>query len=96
MSTNKPMEMTDLIPQEAKLTLAALPGKEITLRPFTLDDEIWLQNEYKGKFHEVFNMERPDMGAIARIAFRLIKEKQYFKILMFVFRFFGQLWNAKS
>ena len=52
-------------------------SEEITLRCLTLEDEIWIQNEYPN-YHELITTEKVDMGCLTGILYRCIESKNLF------------------
>lgn len=74
------MKLTDMKPKQSKFKLKQVE-KELTLRPISLDDEIWLKEIYGDDgIQEVF--ENVNIEEISRIAFRLLitEDKKLFKI----------------
>lgn len=73
------MKLEDLKPMPQKFFMKKL-NQSITLRAWTVEDQIWLQQEYgKDKIQSIFNPESVDISAICRIAYRLIDDKSPFK-----------------
>lgn len=70
------VKLEELIPQPAEFELAAT-GKTYHLRKITLDDEIWLAETFGARFQSV--MAGEDMKSLARLAFRLLVEKDDLK-----------------
>lgn len=58
------MKYEDIVPQAAPFKLRTLPEVALTLRPFDLDDEFWLKENY-ADIQAVF--EKVDMKAITQI-----------------------------
>ena len=74
------MELTDLKPRASKFYMEAIK-RELKLRPWTVEDHIWLQQEYgKEKVQSIFNPDSVDMMAMCRIAYRLITDKSFFSV----------------
>jgi len=72
------MKLEDLSPRPSKFHLS-YNDKWYTMRAWTLNDQIWMNQEYGEKVHEIFNENNIDIVAIARMAFRLLEEKSDFK-----------------
>jgi len=66
------MNLTDLKPKESKLKLSSI-DRELTLRPISLSDEVWLLETY-GQEQLTQVLETIDIKEISRIVYRLIKE----------------------
>lgn len=73
------MELTQLKPKQSKVYFSKL-DKELTLRPWTVEDQIWLQQEYEGKIQEIFSQDNIDIAAICRCVYRLLEDKSDFKV----------------
>ena len=71
------MKLEELMQTASEFKLATT-GKNYTLRPFTLRDEIWLSNEFGGDLSDAFSPERFDFSIVCRIVFRLIADKTDF------------------
>lgn len=71
------MELDQLIPEKVTITKEIVTEKEtrsidLTIRPFSLEDEAWLKAAYPGdKLKEAF--EQMDMSSISRIAFHQLE-----------------------
>lgn len=71
------MDIIDLKPKASKLEVS---GKSYTLRPWTLEDGIWLKQEYGEKVSQIFSETNFDLAAMCRMAYRLLVDKQDFKV----------------
>ena len=73
------MDLSKIRPQESTFKLRHVEDRVITMRPITLDDEIWLDQTYGDKLGEIF--ENINVKEISRIVFRLMKneDKLFFK-----------------
>ena len=73
------MELEKLVPKESKFRLNLADGKEFTMRPITLQDEIWLRETYGERIQQIF--EEMDVQEISRIVSRLliVEDKRFFK-----------------
>lgn len=71
----EPLSLEDLIPTTGSFKLAST-GKEYTLRPFTMADEIWLEKTYGGDgvIQKIFTDF--DFLKIMRIAFNQLTDPQ--------------------
>lgn len=72
------MKLEDLKPRPSKFFMEKL-SDYVTLRAWTMEDQIWLQQEYGDKVQKIFDPESVDIGAICRIAYRLITDRSPFK-----------------
>lgn len=74
------MALEDLIPRKSKIYLSHT-DKYYTLRPWTLQDQIWMKQEYGEQAKEIFSLEldKLDLGVVARMIYRLIEDKDDFK-----------------
>lgn len=70
------MELIDLKPRPSKFKAN---GNEYILRAWTVEDQIWLQQEYGDKVKDIFSSENIDLMAVCRCVFRLIQDKSDFK-----------------
>lgn len=66
------MKLEDIIPQPATFTLKQT-GKTYTLRPISLDDEIWLHREFGADIQNIFAQGR--MKEISRIVFHQLVDE---------------------
>lgn len=71
------MNLEDLKPRPSKFHLSH-NDKWYTMRPWTLNDQIWMNQEYGDKINEIFNENNLDIVAIARMAYRLLDDKKDF------------------
>lgn len=69
------MKIEDLIPERAEFTLKST-GRSYTMRPVSLDDEVWMQRAYGQELQKIF--QEPRLREICRIAYRLIEDKSDF------------------
>jgi hypothetical protein len=67
------IKLTDLIPEEATITLN---GKDYIIRKMNLEDESWLKTRFGQKINTIFVDQ--DMEAISKLTFRLLKDKSDF------------------
>ena len=72
------MKLEDLKPRPSKFHLS-YNDKWYTMRPWTLNDQIWMNQEYGDRINEIFSEKNIDIVAIARMAFRLLDDKSDFK-----------------
>lgn len=72
------MKLEDLKPKPSKFYLSKTQ-KEYKLRPWTLQDQIWMNQEYGDKIKDIFSEENVDIVAISRMAYRLLTDKSDFK-----------------
>lgn len=72
------MKLEDLKPRPSKFYLS-YSDKWYTLRPWTLNDQIWMNQEYGERINEIFSEKNIDIVAIARMAFRLMEDKSDFR-----------------
>lgn len=72
------MKLEDLKPRPSKFYLS-FNSKWYTLRAWTLQDQIWMNQEYGDKVNHIFNEKNIDIVAISRMAYRLLEEKSDFK-----------------
>lgn len=68
----QPISLNDIVPQEATFSLQAT-NETYTIRPFSIDDELWLQRTFGNELERIFKEVR--MEAICRIAFRQLVEE---------------------
>lgn len=75
------LKLEDLAPKEAFFKLEALPDSVLTLKKFTLNDRIFLNQRWPdpAEVNKIFSELK--LGEISEIAFRLLKEKHLFKDL---------------
>lgn len=66
------LELEDLIPRESSFTLSATE-KTYTLRPLSLDDEVWLKRKFGSDIERIFKQQ--DMEAICRIIYHQLDEE---------------------
>ena len=70
----KPLQLEDLIPMNAVLTLPSDPEKTYVLKRMTLAERIWMQQKYgKDQIQEIF--ETQNLPVMAEIAHHLIIDK---------------------
>lgn len=76
------LKMEDLIPVEYNFKLSGHPGKEYTLKKFSLASQIWLRGQFGSseKVQQIF--KTMDLVAISQIAHHLLKDKTDFKTYM--------------
>lgn len=72
------MKLEDIKPKSSKFYLSKTQT-EYRLRPWTLEDQIWLKEEYGDRINEIFNEKHIDIVAISRMAYRLLTDKSDFK-----------------
>lgn len=72
------MKLEDLKPRPSKFHLS-FNDKWYSLRAWTLQDQIWMNQEYGDKVNHIFNEKNIDIVAISRMAYRLLEEKADFK-----------------
>lgn len=77
------MKLEDLNPRPSKFHLS-YNDKWYTMRAWTLNDQIWMNQEYGDRINEIFSEKNLDIVAIARMAYRLLEEKNDFKAREFV------------
>ena len=73
------LSLAEISPKKSSFKLK-LFEKKFLLRSITLEDEIWLKQEYGDKANDVFNQNNPDFKEICRIAYRLLLDKKEFKV----------------
>lgn len=74
------MKLEELKPRPSKFWMEKL-NKHVVLRAWTVEDQIWLQQEYgKDQIQSIFNPESVDISAVCRIAYRLIDDKSPFSV----------------
>lgn len=73
------LSLESITPKKSEFKLK-LFDKKFYLRPITLEDEIWLKQEYSDKLEQVFSDTNPDFKEICRIAYRLLLNKSEFKV----------------
>lgn len=66
-----------MFPKKASFKLKAT-GKTYTLREITLDDQVWIKEEYGDRLEEIFSPPM-DLNEVCRIVYRLIVNKGDFK-----------------
>jgi len=69
------MKLEDIRPERASFKLKAT-GKEYFIRPFNLDDELWLQRTYGEGLKKIFDQGR--FHDICRIAYRQLEDRSEF------------------
>jgi hypothetical protein len=74
------MKLENLTPRPSKIYLSSM-GKEYTLRPWSLKDQIFMNQEYGDRVNEIFNKDKIDLVAICRMVYRLIADKNDFKAI---------------
>lgn len=72
------LKLEDIKPLPGKFKLE-ITGKEYVLRPFNVEDEIWLRQTYGDKIAELFSETNLDTEALCRIAFHQLADKSDFK-----------------
>lgn len=70
------INLEDLVPEKSAFKLK-IPNKEYTLRPFNLEDEVWLQKKYGNEIESIFKELR--IKEICEIAFHQLEDKSDFK-----------------
>jgi hypothetical protein len=74
------LKLEQMFPKKASFRLKAT-GKEYTLRNITLEDQVFIANEYGEKLIEIFTPPI-DLDALSRIIYRLIINKGDFKSIV--------------
>lgn len=77
------MKLEDLQPKRSSFYLSAF-DKEFYLKPFNLEDEIWLKQEYGERVNEFFNHLNPDFHELCRVIYRKLEDKSEFKTREFI------------
>lgn len=72
------MRLEDIKPKQSEFTLSKT-GKTYVLRPWSLSDQIWMNQTYGEKVKEIFSKDNIDIVAICRMAFRVMEDKSDFK-----------------
>lgn len=72
------MDLVELHPRASKFHLKKIE-KDLILRPWTIGDQAWLQQEYKENVQKIFDPANIDIAAICRIVYRLLDDKSDFK-----------------
>ena len=70
------MELQDLKPKPSKFYLEK-KDKEYTLRPWTLEDQIWAKHTFEN-VEKIFSKENIDIEAVSRMVYRVIEDKSDF------------------
>lgn len=71
------MKLEELSEKAADLTLESV-GKTFEMRRLSLEDEIWLKNEYGDRLAVLLSPESLDLELLCRLAFKLIINKRDF------------------
>jgi biotin operon repressor len=74
----KMLKLEDIRPRPSKFKLEAT-GKTYKLRPFNVEDEAWLKQEFGEKINDYFSEKNIDPVALTRIAYRLMIDRSDFK-----------------
>lgn len=76
------LKLEDLKHSEAHFTLSTKPGKQLTLRAFSLADKIWARQRFgeAEKINDLFSKQ--DMIAICELAHHLLVDKTEFPTFM--------------
>jgi len=72
------LKLEDVTPMTGKFTLKQT-GKEYSLRPFNLSDEIWLRQTFGEKLAVMFGGGNIDALALCQIAFHQLEDRTDFK-----------------
>jgi len=70
------MDLSELKPRASRIFFSKL-DRELILRPWTVEDQIWMQQEFKD-IQKIFDPKNSDILAICRIAYRLMVDKSPF------------------
>lgn len=73
------MKLEELIPQEGKIKLVD-PEKEYILRPFTLQDEVWVRKTFGDEIDKIFQPDCVDLEGLSRIAYHQLADKSDFVV----------------
>lgn len=75
------LKLEDLNPKEANFAMEDYPGKIFTLKRFSMNDRIFVNQRWPDpkEVEKIFSELR--LAEISEIAFRLLKEKEFFKDL---------------
>lgn len=72
-------DLKDLKPIKTKVKLAAL-NEEVILKPFSLDDEIWLKHEFGEEGLAKLSKDNDiDFKSLSKVIWRVIENKSLFK-----------------
>lgn len=69
----EPLKLEDIIPTAGSFTLKTT-GKKYTLRPFNMNDEIWLKHTF-GNDEEITKLLQGDLFKVVQIAYHQIIEE---------------------
>ena len=73
----KPIQLEDLVPNEAVFSLSRRPNKVYTLEPFSLRARLWAKKRFGNELKKVF--DNLEVESIAELAFYLLKSKADFE-----------------
>jgi hypothetical protein len=73
------VSLEELKPRTGSFELIST-GNKYTLRPFNIEDEVWLRQEFGDSLPKLFNENNIDGEALCRIAFNQLTDKTDFKI----------------
>lgn len=69
------LKLEDLIPEGSEFKLR-ITGKTYKLRPFSMQDELWIQKTFGDGIHDIF--KKLKMQEICRITFHQLEDKSEF------------------
>lgn len=70
------MNLTELKPRPSKFKAN---NTSYELRPWTLEDQIWIKQQYGDDVQKIFEPQNIDLGAVCRCLYRLVIDKSDFK-----------------